>query len=110
MQLEAGNAAMTELGKTLGPTGTSFLIRRELGVDRGSSRPGHDGAPALSSAAVRCIALRKLPDLDTDDLDAAIPTVSGTARSMGVRVSGPTAPDRTVRGTPRCARAVAGVN
>jgi large subunit ribosomal protein L11 len=41
----------------------------------------------LDRATLREIALRKLLDLNTDDVDAAIRTVTGTARSMGVRVA-----------------------
>lgn len=62
---------------------TAFLIRKALGR-AGSSRPGHDGAGRLSREQVREIALRKLPDLNTTDLGAAMRTVAGTARSMGV--------------------------
>ncbi|PRX50533.1 LSU ribosomal protein L11P [Prauserella shujinwangii] len=64
---------------------TAFLIRKALG-GKGSARPGHDGAGALSREQVREIAERKLPDLNTADLDAAVRTIEGTARSMGVRI------------------------
>ncbi len=67
---------------------TSFLIRRVLGA-AGSPRPGHEVAGVLSRAQLRAIAERKLPDLGTDDLDAAMRTVAGTARSMGVRIDDP---------------------
>ncbi|WP_214402048.1 uL11 family ribosomal protein [Pseudonocardia lacus] len=66
---------------------TSFLIRRALGA-AGSARPGHDTAGTLTSAQLRAVAERKLPDLNTDDLDKAVRIVAGTARSMGVRVQG----------------------
>lgn len=55
---------------------TSFLIRRAL-----------DGSSVLSRDALRAVAERKLPDLNTRDLEAAMRTVAGTARSMGVRVA-----------------------
>lgn len=64
---------------------TAFLIRKALG-GKGSERPGHVKAGTLSAAALRAIAERKLPDLNTTDLDAAMRTVAGTARSMGVAV------------------------
>jgi large subunit ribosomal protein L11 len=64
---------------------TSFLIRRALG-SAGSARPGHESAGALTRAQLRAVAERKLPDLGTDDLDAAMRIVAGTARSMGVQV------------------------
>jgi large subunit ribosomal protein L11 len=65
---------------------TSFLIRRALGAP-GSPRPGHEQAGTLTREALRAIAERKLPDLDTTDVEAAMRTVTGTARSMGVRVA-----------------------
>lgn len=55
---------------------TSFLIRRALAADG-----------TLSRAALRAVALRKLPDLNTLDVDAAMRTVAGTARSMGVHIA-----------------------
>jgi large subunit ribosomal protein L11 len=64
---------------------TAFLIRRALG-GKGASRPGHEQAGTLTREALRAIAVRKLPDLGTTDLDAAMRTIAGTARSMGVLV------------------------
>ena len=66
---------------------TSFLIRQELGIDRGSSQPGHHSAPQLSEYALRRVAERKLADLNTDDIETAMRIVSGTARSMGVGIT-----------------------
>jgi large subunit ribosomal protein L11 len=43
----------------------------------------------ISAADVRAVAERELADLNTTDLDAAVRTVAGTARSMGVRVAAP---------------------
>ncbi|MGH8791142.1 MAG: uL11 family ribosomal protein [Stackebrandtia sp.] len=65
---------------------TSFLIRKELGR-AGSAAPGHESAGRLTRTQLRRVAERKLPDLNTLDLDAAMRTVAGTARSMGVAVS-----------------------
>ena len=56
---------------------TSFLIRRAL---------GGNGSGRLSGEQLRAIARRKLPDLNTGDLEKAMRTVAGTARSMGVSV------------------------
>jgi large subunit ribosomal protein L11 len=64
---------------------TSYLIRKVLGA-AGSARPGHQPAGALTRAQLRAVAERKLPDLNTDDLDKAERIVAGTARSMGVAV------------------------
>jgi large subunit ribosomal protein L11 len=64
---------------------TAFLIKKTLG-GKGSARPGHDSAGSLTMAQLRVIAERKLPDLNTPDLEAAMRTIAGTARSMGVSV------------------------
>ncbi|MVU82288.1 50S ribosomal protein L11 [Nocardia sp. ET3-3] len=66
---------------------TSALIRTAVGV-RGASRPGHEIVATLTSAQLRGIAQRKLPDLNTSDIEKAMRIVAGTARSMGVRVAG----------------------
>jgi large subunit ribosomal protein L11 len=64
---------------------TSFLIKKALGI-AGSSSPGHLVAGTLSREQLRAIAERKLPDLNTSDVEAAMRTIAGTARSMGVHV------------------------
>jgi large subunit ribosomal protein L11 len=64
---------------------TAFLIRKALG-GKGSERPGHAKAGTLTREQLRAIAERKLPDLNTEDIAAAMRIVAGTARSMGVTV------------------------
>ena len=64
---------------------TSFLIKKALG-DKGSSRPGHEVAGKITKEQLRGIAERKLPDLNTSDVEMAMRTIAGTARSMGVVV------------------------
>jgi len=64
---------------------TAFLIKKALG-GKGSARPGHDSAGSLTKEQLRSIAERKLPDLNTADLDAAMRIIAGTARSMGVSI------------------------
>jgi large subunit ribosomal protein L11 len=66
---------------------TSFLIKKALG-DKGSSRPGHEVAGKITKDQLREIAERKLPDLNTSDVEMAMRTIAGTARSMGVVVVG----------------------
>jgi large subunit ribosomal protein L11 len=67
---------------------TAYLIRKTLGIKAGATRPGSaDHVGELTQAQVREIARRKLPDLNTDDLAAAMRTVAGTARSMGITVA-----------------------
>ncbi|WP_113699556.1 uL11 family ribosomal protein [Nonomuraea lactucae] len=129
LELEGGNAAMTDIGKMLGPAGvntrqlkldydaatagqrgdivpvvvtvfddrtfdlrlktppTAYLIRKTLGLARGAARPGSQSVAKLSREQLREIAERKLPDLDTDDVEAAMRQVAGTARSMGVLIA-----------------------
>ena len=129
LALEAGNAAMVDLGKMLGPTGanmravkleydeatskqrgeiipvvvsvfedrshslvyktppTSFLIRKALGIQSGASNPLTQTVGTLNATQVKEIAERKLPDLNANDMDAAVKVVAGTARSMGVKVA-----------------------
>lgn len=64
---------------------TAFLIKKALG-GKGSQRPGHVSAGTLTHAQLRTIAERKLPDLNTSDLDKAARIIAGTARSMGVSI------------------------
>jgi len=64
---------------------TSFLIKKALG-GKGSARPGHVSGGVLTAAQLRDIAVRKLPDLNTSDVEAAMRTIAGTARSMGVSI------------------------
>lgn len=129
MDMEAGNAAMVDLGKMLGPTGvntrnlkleydeatagqrgdiipvivtvfedrshklhyktppTSFLIRKALSVKSGATRPGHESTGSLTADQVREIAERKMPDMNSPSIEAAMASVKGSARSMGVKIS-----------------------
>lgn len=64
---------------------TSHLIRKALG-GKGSERPGHKEAGRLTVEQLRAVAARKLPDLNTTDVEVAMRIVAGTARSMGVAV------------------------
>ena len=64
----------------------SVLIRKTLGVPRGSAVPNRDKVGKLTEKQVEDIAKLKLPDLNTESLDAAKRTIEGTARSMGVDI------------------------
>lgn len=66
---------------------TAYLIRKSLGLVRGAARPGTESVAKLSREQLREIAERKLPDLNTGDVEAAMRQVAGTARSMGVLVA-----------------------
>lgn len=60
------------------------LIKKELGLGKGSSKPGREKAGMLSQDQVRRIAEKKLPDLNTKNIESAMRIVEGAARSMGV--------------------------
>jgi large subunit ribosomal protein L11 len=64
------------------------LIREAVGLAKGSQTPGRGSVATLTDAQVTEIAQTKLPDLNTDDLDAAKLQIAGTARSMGILVEG----------------------
>ena len=66
----------------------SVLLRKAAGVPRGSSVPNKDKVGRVTMAQVEEIAKTKTPDLTAADLAAAVRTISGTARSMGIDVQG----------------------
>jgi large subunit ribosomal protein L11 len=65
---------------------TSRLVLKQLGIEKGSGVPNREKVGTLSWDEVKEIAEVKLPDLSTDDIEAAARTVAGTCRSMGVIV------------------------
>ncbi len=64
----------------------SSLILKALGKEKGSGKPNTAKVGVLTKAQVKQIAERKLPDLNTTDIDQAMKVVAGSARSMGVDV------------------------
>ena len=64
------------------------LLRAAAGIDKGSATPNKAKVGKVTDAQITEIARTKLPDLNTDDLEAAKKQVSGTARSMGILVEG----------------------
>ncbi len=66
----------------------SVLIRKTLKLDKGSAKPHLDKVGKLTRAQAEEIAKIKIKDLTGADLDAAVRTVAGTARSMGITVEG----------------------
>ena len=67
---------------------TSVLIRKAAKAEKGSAKPNTDKVGRLTRAQVEQIAKQKMPDLTAADLEAAMRTVAGSARSMGVEVEG----------------------
>jgi large subunit ribosomal protein L11 len=66
----------------------SVLIRKAAKVEKGSPRPHTDKVGRITRAQAEEIAKMKLPDLTAADLEAAVRTIAGSARSMGVEVEG----------------------
>jgi large subunit ribosomal protein L11 len=66
----------------------SVLIMKALKLEKGSARPNKDKVGKLTRAQAEEIARTKTPDLTAADLEAAVRTVAGSARSMGVEVEG----------------------
>jgi len=64
----------------------SALILKAIGKEKGSGAPNTSKIGKLSMAQIKEIAEKKMPDLNTTDLDAAMKTIAGTARNMGVDV------------------------
>jgi large subunit ribosomal protein L11 len=66
----------------------SVLIRKAAKLEKGSPRPHTDKVGKITRAQAEEIAKAKMPDLTAADLDAAVRTIAGSARSMGVTVEG----------------------
>lgn len=64
------------------------LIKKEAGIEKGSGVPNKDKVGKLTKAQVKAIAETKMPDLNTMTLEAAMKSVEGSARSMGVEIVG----------------------
>jgi large subunit ribosomal protein L11 len=66
----------------------TYLIKKAAGVAKGSAKPHTDKVGKLTRKQAEEIATLKRPDLTAADLDAAVRTVAGSARSMGITVEG----------------------
>ena len=66
----------------------SILIKKAAKVDKGSKTPHSDKVGRITRAQVEEIARTKTPDLTAADLEAAVRTIAGSARSMGITVEG----------------------
>lgn len=64
----------------------SAMIKKTLAITKGSGKAGKETAATLTKDQVRQIATDKLPDLNATTVEAAMNTVAGTARSMGIKV------------------------
>jgi len=64
----------------------SVLIKKAAGIEKGSSQPNKQQVGSINRNQLREIAETKLPDLNANDIEAAMKIVEGTARNMGVKV------------------------
>ena len=67
---------------------SSILIKKAVKIDKGSARPHTDKVGKITRAQLEEIAKTKMKDLTAADMDAAVRTIAGSARSMGVNVEG----------------------
>ena len=66
----------------------SILIKKAANVEKGSKTPHTDKVGKLTRKQAEQIAATKMPDLTAADVDAAVRTIAGSARSMGITVEG----------------------
>jgi large subunit ribosomal protein L11 len=66
----------------------SVLLKKAVGIAKGSGVPNIDKVGTVTRAQLEEIAKTKMPDLNAADLDAAVKSIAGSARSMGLIVEG----------------------
>ena len=64
----------------------SILIKKAANVEKGSGKPNSEKVGSISSQQVKEIAETKMPDLNSNDIEAAMEIIKGSARSMGIEV------------------------
>ncbi len=64
------------------------LIRKEAGIEKGSGQPNKNKVGKITRAKIRSIAETKMSDLNANSVESAMKMIEGTARSMGVEVTG----------------------
>ncbi len=66
----------------------ALLLKKAAGIDKGSGTPNKEKKGKVTEKQVREIATQKMPDLNAASVDAAVKSIKGTARSMGIEVVG----------------------
>ena len=66
----------------------AILIKKAIGLEKGSGQPNRNKVGVITNAQVKQIAEIKMPDLNCDSIESAMAMVAGAARSMGVEVKG----------------------
>ena len=69
-------------------TPAAFLLKKAAGITKASGTPNTVKAGSITKAQLREIAEYKLPDLNANDVEAAMRIIAGTARNMGIRIEG----------------------
>jgi large subunit ribosomal protein L11 len=64
----------------------AILVKKAIGLEKGSGQPNRNKVGKITKAQVRQIAEIKMPDLNTESIESAMAMVAGAARSMGVEV------------------------
>ena len=62
------------------------LIRKAIGLPKGSAKPNREKVGTITTAQIEEIAKKKMTDLNTTNLESAMKTISGTAKSMGLTI------------------------
>ncbi|NEO30328.1 MAG: 50S ribosomal protein L11 [Symploca sp. SIO3C6] len=65
----------------------SVLIKKAAGIDKGASEPNRQKVGSITRAQLQEIAQTKMPDLNANDIEAAMKIVAGTAKNMGVAIT-----------------------
>jgi large subunit ribosomal protein L11 len=63
------------------------LIKKAVGIEKGSGQPNRNKVGKITKAQIRTIAELKMPDLNCESIESAMAMVAGAARSMGVEVA-----------------------
>ena len=66
----------------------TFLIKKAAGIEKGSQKPNTEKVGSITRAQAEEIATMKKPDLTAADMEAAVRTIAGSAKSMGITVEG----------------------
>lgn len=66
----------------------SALLKKAAGIEKGSGVPNKNKAGKVTRAQIREIAEKKMPDLNANDVEAAMKIIEGTARNMGISIEG----------------------
>ncbi|MFH1401588.1 MAG: 50S ribosomal protein L11 [Parcubacteria group bacterium] len=64
------------------------LLKKAAGIEKGSGTPNKTKVAKITRAQLRQVAEKKMPDMNTDDLEAAMRTLEGTAKNMGIEIVG----------------------